>query len=135
MYHLITGHTLFPNRAASAAMTAQVLDVAPNLLKEKPDVPEPLVRVLVKSLAKDPKDRYATPDAFAEELQAVLDGGAIPLAVSFKGKSSLEALKPISKSKLMAIPPKKGTTLKSPGGKEREVLVSEDDLDEEDPPS
>src|SRR5262249_39054249 len=111
------GHTLFPNRMASAAMTAQVVDCASNPLKEKPELPEPLVRVLVKALAKDPKDRYALPKALGEELQATLDGGAIPLAVSFKGKSSLEGPKPQSRSKLPAVAGRKSSGMLKPVAK------------------
>ncbi|MCX7804847.1 MAG: protein kinase [Planctomycetota bacterium] len=91
LYAAITGHPLFPDRAGVHAMVAHLTDTAPSPRLEKADVPESLVRVMARMLAKSPADRYSTPSEAAAELKAVLEDKPIPLARSFKGKSSLDA--------------------------------------------
>ncbi len=76
-YECLTGRP--PFRAASSAETIlQVLyqePVAPRHLQ--PKVPRDLETILLKSINKEPKRRYATADALAEDLHRFLEGEPI----------------------------------------------------------
>jgi len=51
-------------------MRAVIMDPVPSLKERLPDAPDELERILQKALAKDAKDRYATAEEFASELEA-----------------------------------------------------------------
>ncbi|MGN1360464.1 MAG: serine/threonine protein kinase [Kiritimatiellia bacterium] len=61
LYHLLTGHTLFPDLSSDQALHAHVQPdtQAPDIRSEIPGVSDSFARVLAKMLAKDRRDRYA----------------------------------------------------------------------------
>ncbi len=78
LYQLISGETPFKGENMAALMN-QILHVEPkNLRTLNPDVPEPLVRVLAKSMEKDRDNRYKRAASMAKDLRRILDmlGGA-----------------------------------------------------------
>ena len=70
LYHLLTGKTPFHGTNAADVLKAQVME-APSPIKElNPRIPEPVVRLVERLLAKNPDDRYQT----AAEVQDVIRG-------------------------------------------------------------
>lgn len=61
LYHLLVGHTLFPNLSSDLTLNAHVQPdtQAPDIRSEIPGVSDSFARVLAKMLAKDRRDRYA----------------------------------------------------------------------------
>lgn len=78
LYELTTGRRLF--RADSDVMTLRLVSdarvIAPHALR--PDYPPSLEELVMKALAKEPRNRFATGDEFADALDKWLDenGGA-----------------------------------------------------------
>ncbi len=68
LYELVTGRVPFDADTPLAVIHKHIHDPLPLLRTFRPDVPEALERVILKALAKDPKDRY---QSAAEMLQAV----------------------------------------------------------------
>jgi serine/threonine protein kinase len=72
LYHLLAGHPPFRTPGSNdpvARMKAHAEAPLPPIQAERPDLPDALVAVLHRLLAKDPAQRYATPAAVAEALE------------------------------------------------------------------
>ncbi|MEM9280462.1 MAG: protein kinase [Verrucomicrobiota bacterium] len=68
LYCLLTGHPPFKGKTI-AQLVANVLEEAPISLSEaRPDLPEELVRVIMRCLQKNPGDRYASYSQLAQAL-------------------------------------------------------------------
>ena len=74
LYQLLTGRLPFAGRGLDDVRRA-VLETEPPLPQElNPAVPEPLQRVCLKAMERDPAARYASAAAMAEDLRRFLDG-------------------------------------------------------------
>src|SRR5206468_1142381 len=73
-YHLLAGEA--PYRGAnSRQILKQVLAEPPSPLRARqPDVPQDLVSLVGKAMARDPADRYPTARGFAEDLKRFTTG-------------------------------------------------------------
>jgi serine/threonine protein kinase len=82
LYELVAGEPPFRG-TTTAAIAAIVADVLPNLRDVRPDVPAALERVLMTALAKAPRDRLPTTEAFTAALVpfASADGVAGPFSL------------------------------------------------------
>jgi serine/threonine protein kinase len=72
LYHLLTGDAPFTGAGYSSMlqkMKAHVEAPVPPIQERRPEVPDGLVVVLDRLLAKDPADRYATPAEVVEALR------------------------------------------------------------------
>jgi len=69
-YYLLLGHPPFPERGPEHAWKGDVAFSLPDLLAEKPDVPEAFAEVLARACAFDPGDRFASCAAFREAIEA-----------------------------------------------------------------
>ncbi|MCS7468810.1 serine/threonine protein kinase [Stieleria sp. ICT_E10.1] len=79
LYHMLAGHPPFSGSTGELVLAhSQASPPAIDLVR--PEVPKPLADVVAKMLAKDPDERYATPQLVAEALK--------PLAM--KSKSTAE---------------------------------------------
>lgn len=77
LYELLGGRTPFENASTFEVQRAQVCDPPPALSLLKPELPPELESVVMKSLAKDRKDRYATCGRFAEAITAFEHGESL----------------------------------------------------------
>jgi eukaryotic-like serine/threonine-protein kinase len=87
-FHALTGQLVFKTATAASTMAAHLSQSIPWPRKEHPDIPDSLVYVLTRMLAKATTERYLPHDLVAD-LQSVLDDGKVK-AASFRGKSSIE---------------------------------------------
>jgi serine/threonine-protein kinase len=72
LYELLTGLTPFSGGTSSDVMTRQCDDalVLPSLRSPEQTIPEAVDHVVMRALAKDPADRFATAEQFAAALRA-----------------------------------------------------------------
>ena len=76
-YHLLAGVPPFSGKTPAAAIVGHLAEPVPDLAAKRPDLPQGLVAVVRRCLAKDPADRYATwPDLLAA-LERVRDGRVV----------------------------------------------------------
>jgi len=71
LFEMAGGRPPFQADSAMTLMMMHVNDPVPNLRELNPDIPDDLVAVINKALAKDPNDRYQTAGQMASALRAV----------------------------------------------------------------
>ncbi len=74
LYRILTGRPPFEGPTMAATIYKVVHEYTTDPEKLNPRVPSELSAVCMKSLEKDPKDRYATAGEFAEEMDRFLKG-------------------------------------------------------------
>jgi serine/threonine protein kinase len=72
LYQLVTGHLPFYADTPIAIALQQINDPLPSPREFNPDIPEPIERVLLKALSKDPDKRYSSIVAFNHAFQKAL---------------------------------------------------------------
>jgi serine/threonine protein kinase len=72
LYEMLTGRVPYTAETPIAVVFKHVQDPLPSARKFNPSLPEGLELVLLKSLAKNPEDRYQTADAFVQAVQQVI---------------------------------------------------------------
>jgi len=80
-YELITGHKPYSADTPMAVILKHMTDPLPRPRQYAANLPDAVERVLLKALAKDPKDRYADAGAFATAMEN-LTGGNQPRAIA-----------------------------------------------------
>jgi eukaryotic-like serine/threonine-protein kinase len=82
LYEMLAGVPPFTGTSPRAIMAQQVVAPAPPVRGQRPEVPEAVERALVRALAKEPDERFATAAEFASELEsaAVVTGEPPALA-------------------------------------------------------
>ena len=82
LFEMVSGRPPFEADSAMSLMMMHMRDPVPNMHHLRPEVPEDLIKVITKALAKDPNDRYASMTDFAEALKVVHQnlqpGAAVP---------------------------------------------------------
>jgi serine/threonine-protein kinase len=73
-YELLAGREAFRAETVPAILYLVVHEAPPPLSALRPDLPAAVERVLLRALAKDPTDRFASIDAFGEALEAAALG-------------------------------------------------------------
>ncbi|HEY2541876.1 MAG TPA: protein kinase [Gaiellaceae bacterium] len=73
LYELLTGEVPFRGDNLVVVAMKHVTENPPSLLDQRPDVPPRLARAVEHALEKDPARRFASMDAFANELRRVRD--------------------------------------------------------------
>jgi serine/threonine protein kinase len=76
LYHLLTGQPPFPDTNVLNQMVRHATEAPRPLAEVTPGVPDGLQQVLNWMMAKEPAQRYATPERAAQALQAFLTTGA-----------------------------------------------------------
>ena len=74
LWELLAGRKLFRGKTEVETLNNVVEMPVPALSSLRADVPAELERIIVRALARDPAERYATAYELAEELEAVLAG-------------------------------------------------------------
>jgi len=69
LFETLTGRSLYRRQTEAATMRAVIMDPVPSLKERLPDVADELDQILQKALAKEPGDRFATAEEFANELE------------------------------------------------------------------
>jgi serine/threonine protein kinase len=72
MYQILSGRLPFTADTPTAMMFQHAYEPPPPLESVAPELPAPLVRLVMKLLAKDPADRHQTAQAVIEDLEKVL---------------------------------------------------------------
>ena len=72
LYELLTGEVPFEGENFVSVALKHVHEEPPSVLERRPDCPPRLAAAVARALAKDPRERFPTMDAFAAELGAVL---------------------------------------------------------------
>jgi serine/threonine protein kinase len=75
LYHAVAGQVPFPDGNLVRKMVKHATQAPKPLRDLSPDAPEGLQQVLDRMLAKDPAQRYPTPELAARELRVFLGGG------------------------------------------------------------
>ena len=101
LFEMLTGRVPFEAETPMAVLFKQIQEPPPPLSIVRPDLPYTLEAVLLKALAKDPADRYASMDAFRDSWKNAVDEASEPTPVSL----------PAVKTKETTLP---GATVKNP---------------------
>jgi serine/threonine-protein kinase len=73
-YHMLTGSPPFPEGSVTAKMAAHATNPPPNPRTINRNVPEAVVAVIHRMMAKDPRDRYQTPQELLADLKQTMLG-------------------------------------------------------------
>jgi tRNA A-37 threonylcarbamoyl transferase component Bud32 len=73
LYEMVTGSVPFIADTPLAVLFKHITDPLPLPSKVKPDVPEAIEKVILKALAKNPQDRFATASDFIEAWKSALE--------------------------------------------------------------
>ncbi|QEG35002.1 serine/threonine-protein kinase [Bythopirellula goksoeyrii] len=68
LYFLLTGHPPFPEGSISERLLKHQVEIAPSILKDRPDAPPILLHICETMMAKKPADRYQTADDVVNRL-------------------------------------------------------------------
>ncbi|HSL30634.1 MAG TPA: protein kinase [Anaerolineales bacterium] len=73
LYEMVTGQVPFLADTPLAVLFKHVSDPLPPPSRVKPDIPPSIEQVILKALAKDPRDRFATADEFLSAWKRALE--------------------------------------------------------------
>ncbi len=120
LFQMVTGRLPFDADTPLAVVMKQVNDPAPLPMDFNPNVPLGLQEVILKSLAKNPDDRYQTAAEMAAALRAVrLDEDATAVVLPpVTGTGTVDA-GAASGATVVVAPPDKGKTAVAPPAKKR----------------
>ena len=91
LYQLVTGRVPFEAETPMAVLLKHINDPLPPPRSWNPALPEAVERVILKALAKNPDDRYATAGDLTEALQLTLSEGAVIVPVPMAPVPPIEA--------------------------------------------
>jgi eukaryotic-like serine/threonine-protein kinase len=73
IYEMLVGHVPFTGESPTAIMLKHLQEPPPSVLKERPDLPDTVDRILSRAMAKRPEDRYQSVGDLVDDL-AVAEG-------------------------------------------------------------
>ncbi|NOY91805.1 MAG: protein kinase [Deltaproteobacteria bacterium] len=82
LYRMLTGRVPFQRQSQVQTLMAHCTDPVPPLSSEEILIPEPLENVVVKALAKNPDERYASMNELVAALKQASQGLGVPMAAS-----------------------------------------------------
>jgi len=105
LYFLLLGENPFPGASSTEVWRRVCLEPFPDLVEQRPDLPEQLVAMVRRATAKDPADRYPDAMAFAADLEDFLAGRSVTLADPDAGQATARcsALSPPPRAAMSAI--------------------------------
>jgi serine/threonine-protein kinase len=78
LYEMLAGRKAFRGESITALIFKIITEPPPPLRELAPDVPEAMLRVVEKAMAKAPEARYQTGNELAEDLRALTRAGHVP---------------------------------------------------------
>ncbi len=84
-YHLLTGQPPFPDTNVLSQMVRHATETPRPLRELVPGIPDGLQQVMSAMLAKDPAQRFSTPEKAAAALEAFIAAGSDPARASEEG--------------------------------------------------
>jgi serine/threonine-protein kinase len=78
LYQIATGRLPFEGSTPMGTVLMHIQDPVPKPRRFNPNLPPDVERVILKSMSKDPADRFPSVAALNEAYQAALAGGAVP---------------------------------------------------------
>ncbi|MGD0090836.1 MAG: SUMF1/EgtB/PvdO family nonheme iron enzyme, partial [Planctomycetota bacterium] len=112
LYHLVTGQTPFSGTTAALIMMKHINEQLPNPQDICEDLPDGVVQVIQKMMAKEPADRYANCKELLEDLELVIDGKMPSSQAIDVGKSSVAVARvPRASSPLVPSRDRKGVPI------------------------
>jgi tRNA A-37 threonylcarbamoyl transferase component Bud32/tetratricopeptide (TPR) repeat protein len=78
-YRMLGGKLPFQGNTPWAVVNQHIASPPPPLQDLRPDLPQPVIRLVEKAMAKRPEDRFQTPEEMAQMIEAVLAGQDLPL--------------------------------------------------------
>src|SRR5437016_10877450 len=87
LYEMLTGEVPFPGENFVAVAMKHIHEPSPSVLDARGDVPLRVAEMIDRALEKDPEQRFATMEAFADEIEANLaeldrgEDGAVTMVV------------------------------------------------------
>jgi TM2 domain-containing membrane protein YozV/predicted Ser/Thr protein kinase len=108
-YHLLAGAPPFSGKTPAAAIVGHLAEPVPDLAAKRPDLPQGLVALVRRCLAKDPVDRFATWPDVLNALERVRDGRPVEAApeAALRAKSATVphvVVRPIEPPRPVALP-------------------------------
>jgi hypothetical protein len=85
IYRMLSGELPFNGHTPWAIANQHIAATPPPLADRRPDLPEPVLHLVTKALAKRPEDRFQTPGEMVAALEAVLAGGDLPAGAETRG--------------------------------------------------
>jgi serine/threonine protein kinase/tetratricopeptide (TPR) repeat protein len=94
LHEMVTGKETFGGRSRASVIAAVLKEVPPPLGESNPGVPAELERIVLKMLAKDPNDRFATPADLLVDLKTLqhLESAPSPLRSVRHGRPKVKLL-------------------------------------------
>ena len=80
IYEMVTGQLPFRGHSNYSVMSAHLQETPQPPIVLRPDLPKGLSDIILMSMAKDPKDRFQSADAFANALKSVTTGRTVTMA-------------------------------------------------------
>src|ERR1700728_815617 len=77
IYEMVTGQLPFRGHSNYSIMSAHLQETPQPPVVLRPDLPKGLSDIILMSMAKDPKDRFQSADAFANALKSVVGPGSM----------------------------------------------------------
>jgi eukaryotic-like serine/threonine-protein kinase len=105
LYHVLAGQPPFPDTNALSQMVRHVSETPRPLREFNPEVAEGLQQIIDWMMAKDPNQRYPTPERAAQALQVYLASGGGPLETLEANPKTRVYLKWLEKADGAAAPP------------------------------
>jgi len=76
IYEMVTGQLPFRGHSNYSVMSAHLQEVPQPPIVLRPDLPKGLSDIILMAMAKDPKDRFQSAEAFSNALRSVISGTA-----------------------------------------------------------
>ena len=113
LYEMVTGRVPFVADTPLAVIIKHVSDPLPLPSSVKSDIPESIERVILKALAKNPDDRFATVADFASAWKQALDQKDSPKKELFEATAIPSPSRPASPAGTMHAPSAPDTVIKT----------------------
>lgn len=81
LYEMVTGQLPFRGNSNFSVMSAHLQEVPQPPITMRPDLPKGLNEMILMAMAKNPRDRFQSADAFANALKTVLPGATAPAPI------------------------------------------------------
>ena len=92
LYHMVSGEPPFKGVAAEVIITQCINKAIPSPLEKNPNLSQEICQVIEKMMAKEPGDRYQTPEELLNDLELAQDGRQPSAVMLAAGKSNVRRI-------------------------------------------